>query len=134
MRQDIEMGVVKDVAIAIVPEKNTSNEREWLVYFLNMKDKPLESVIINAEGRGMVNGHEKHTATMRFFLEKVEAGTSKKIEMILPEAFALNNQYWVSFYEGDKIFDKKFIFAANTINEDRMVIIPLLNKSGIMVK
>lgn len=133
MKKDIYLEEVKNISIAIVPENLASGEPEWVVYFLNLKDVPVSSVLINAEGRGMVAGEERHTATMRFFLDKVEAKSFKKFEMILPEAFALNNQYWVSFYIDQTIFDKKYIFAANTINQDRLVIVPLLNKPGVLV-
>jgi hypothetical protein len=133
MKKDIHLEEVKNISIAIVPENLASGEPEWVVYFLNLKDVPVSSVLINAEGRGMVAGEERHTATMRFFLDKVEPKSFKKFEMILPEAFALNNQYWVSFYIDQTIFDKKYLFAANTINQDRLVIVPLLNKPGVLV-
>lgn len=133
MKKDIQLEEVKNVSIAIVPEKLGTGEPEWVVYFLNLKDVAVNSVLINAEGRGMIGGEERHTATLRFFLDKVEARSYKKFEMILPEAFALNNQYWVSFYVDQNIFDKKYIFAANTINQDRLVIVPLLDKPGVVV-
>jgi len=134
MKKDIEIPEVKDIAIAIVPELNEAGAREWSVFFLNLKDIAVDSVLINATGRGRVNGEEKHTATLRFFLDHIEPQSAKRFEMILPEAFALNNEYWVSFYQDKNIFDKKYIFAANSISEDRTVIIPILNKPGVMVK
>jgi hypothetical protein len=50
-----------------------------MVHFLNLKDKPLTSVLINAEARGMIDGVEKHTAVMRFYIEEVGAQSSKKV-------------------------------------------------------
>jgi hypothetical protein len=133
MKKDIEIPVVKNIAIAVVPDHLDQPEPEWTVYFINLKDVAVESVLINAEGRGLVNGEERHTATLRFHLGKVEPKSFKKFELLLPEAFALNNQYWVSFYEGSVISDKKYIFAANTINQDRLVIVPLINRPGVVV-
>ncbi len=134
MRKDIAIEDVKDVAIAIVPELNEHQEYDWLVYFLNLKNKPLSSVIINAEARGMIAGTEKHTAVMRFYMEEILGQSCKKFEMLMPETFELNNQYWISFYEDGKIFEKKFVFVANTISIDRMVMIPILNKPGVIMK
>jgi hypothetical protein len=54
--------------------------------------------------------------------------------MLMPDTFLLNNQYWVSFYEDGQIFEKKFVFAANTISRDRMVMIPVLSRAGVMMK
>lgn len=133
MKKDLNIEEVKDIAIAMVPDHPGSASTEWSVYFLNLKTVTVSNVLINAEARGMVGGEEKHTATLRFFLKDVEANSFKKFELIFPDTFALNNQYWVSFYEDGKIFDKKYIFAANTISQDRMVVIPLLNKPGVMI-
>lgn len=134
MKKDIQIEEVTNVGIAIVPEHPESDQTEWSVYFLNMKDTEITSVLINAEARGMVGGEEKHTATLRFFLKDVAAKSFKKFELVLPDTFALNNQYWVSFYEEGKIFDKKYIFAANSISQDRLVVVPLLNKPGVLVQ
>jgi|694.fasta_scaffold01302_6 hypothetical protein len=134
MKKDITIEEVRDVAIAIVPELNEHQEYDWMVHFLNLKDKPLTSVLINAEARGMIDGVEKHTAVMRFYIEEVGAQSSKKFEMLMPDTFLLNNQYWVSFYEDGQIFEKKFVFAANTISRDRMVMIPVLSRAGVMMK
>jgi hypothetical protein len=134
MKKDITIEEVRDVAIAIVPELNEHQEYDWMVHFLNLKDKPLTSVLINAEARGMIDGVEKHTAVMRFYIEEAGAQSSKKFEMLMPDTFLLNNQYWVSFYEDGQIFEKKFVFAANTISRDRMVMIPVLSRTGVMMK
>jgi hypothetical protein len=134
MRKDIEIDEVKDVAIVIVPELNAHNEHEWTVCILNYKSSSLTSVLINAEARGIIDGEERHTAVMRFYIEELGPGAYKKFEMLMPETFGLTNQYWVSFYEGGKIYDKKFVFAANTISIDRLVMIPVLGRSGVMMK
>lgn len=133
MKRDINMDEVTGVAIAVVPEKRDNEEVQWSVYFLNLKEVAVQTVLINARGWGLVSGVEKYTAEMRFFLEDVEPGTYKKFEIILPEALSLNNQYWVSFYAEDNIFDKKYLFNANSINEDMLVDIPLINRPGILV-
>lgn len=133
MKKDITIEEVRNIAIAIVPDKLDAPEPQWSVYFINLKDVPVETVLINAEGRGYVAGEEKHTAVMRFFLDRVEANSFKKFELILPDAFALNHQYWVSFYENQKICEKKYIFTANSINQDRLVMVPLLDRPGIFV-
>jgi hypothetical protein len=44
----------------------------------------------------------------------------------------LNNEYWVSFYIGDKIFDKKFIFVPDTITEKNLTFIPELEQYGVL--
>jgi hypothetical protein len=132
MRKDIEIEEVKDVAIAIVPQMNEAQEYDWTVYFMNLKQVPITSVLINAEAQGQIDGELRRTATMRFYMEEVAAKSAKKFELLMPDTFVLNNQYWVSFYENGKIFEKKFLFSANTIGLDKTVMIPLLETSGVI--
>lgn len=133
MKKDIQIEEVKDIAVAVVLEMDNEGVEEWAVYFLNMKNEAVDTVLINAVGSGLIAGEERHTATLRFLLSRVEAETYKKVELLLPEAFALNNQYWVSFYEGKNIFEKKYIFAANTIDKTKLVNVPLIDKPGLFV-
>jgi hypothetical protein len=44
----------------------------------------------------------------------------------------LNNQYWVSYYSGPQIFDKKFIFVPDSIVPDNFTHISLLDKVGVL--
>lgn len=132
MRKDIEIDEVKDVAIAIVPHLNEHGEFDWTVYFMNLKPVPVTSVLINAEARGTIDGEMRKTATMRFYMEEVAAMSAKKFELLMPDTFVLDNQYWVSFYENGKIFEKKFLFSANTITLASAVSIPLLETQGLI--
>lgn len=134
MKKDIVFHEVHDIAIAIVPEKNEANETEWSVYFFNFKETPIESVLINASAAGVVDGEEKHTATVRFFIEILQPLSYKKIEVILPEALRLNNRYWVSYYEGKTIYEKKYLISADSNIPDNFMIVPFLNKPGLIVQ
>src|SRR4030095_12386741 len=48
----------------------------------------------------------------------------KKIETIIRDVFGLNNEYWVSFYIGKDIYDKKYIFLPESIREEHLTLIP----------
>jgi hypothetical protein len=50
------------------------------------------------------------------------------------QTFGLNNEYWLSYYIGQDIFDKKFIFLPESIVEMNFIRIPVLNKPGVMIK
>jgi len=134
MKKDIVINDATYIAIAIVPDKNEHGEDEWSAYFFNFKDTEIENVLINASASGVVDGEEKHTATVRFFIEKLEPLSYKKFEAILPEALRLNNRYWVSYYEGKEIFEKKFIIAADMNVPDNFMMVPFLNKPGLIVQ
>lgn len=47
MKKDIEFPVVKDIAVAVVSEKNELNEDIWNVYLINLKNEPIELSLIH---------------------------------------------------------------------------------------
>ena len=134
MKKDIEFPSVKDVAVAIVKEKNELNQDEWTVYLLNFKNEPIECVLVSSRGYGEVNQEKRKTSELRHFLNVVNQKSFAKIEPIMEDVFGLNNEYWVSFYQGEKMYDKKFIFLPESICENNLIHIPIINKRGVVIK
>jgi hypothetical protein len=66
--------------------------------------------------------------------DTVEPESGIKVEPIMEEMFTLNNEFWISFYSGNELLDRKFIFLADTIQEKYLVDIPLLGKKGVLIK
>jgi len=54
------------------------------------------------------------------------------IELIQPEVFHLNNEYWVSYYHKGEIHDRKFIFLPDTIQEDNLQYIEMLKMEAVL--
>lgn len=50
------------------------------------------------------------------------------------DLFALNNSFKVSFFEGNTMFDKTYLFRKNTINLKALQPIPLMKVQGVLVK
>lgn len=134
MKKDIEFPAVTDVAVAIVNEKNELNQDEWNVYLLNFKNEPLESVLVSSRGYGEVNNEKRKTSELRHFLNVVNQKSFAKIEPIMEDVFGLNNEYWVSFYQREKMYEKKFIFLPESISEKYLIYIPIINKRGVIIK
>ena len=134
MIKDIEYPEVKDIAIAITYEENDVGEIGWNVYLLNLKNEFIEGVLVSSKGYGTINGDPIKTSTLRHFLDKVRPQSFMKIEPIMEDVFSLSNEYWVSFYINKIIYDKKFIFLPETINQDYFTTVPILNKRGVMIK
>jgi hypothetical protein len=136
MRKDIEIPKVKDVAIAIVKELNDEKTDDvFNVYLINLKDVDLDNVLVTSKGYGThkVSGENIKTSTLRHSLETLKAKSFIKIEPIMPDVFGLSNEYWLSYFEGNKMHDKKYIFLPETIVEDNFVDIPLINKKGVLI-
>ncbi|MBE7510583.1 MAG: hypothetical protein HS118_10355 [Bacteroidia bacterium] len=134
MLKDIPELKVENVAIAVVKETNSSGKDEWNAYILNLKEEELEGVLITSKGYGIREGENIKTSTLRHFIENIPAHSFIKIEPIIDNVLALNNEYWVSFYLNNNMYDRKYVFLPGVINEDYFTNIPLLNKRGVMIK
>ncbi len=131
MKKDIQIPKVKDVYIAIVKEFNDTHKTEdWNVYIINDMDVDLEIVIIVTKGYNAT----KITSTFRKRIDILPRKSYAKIEMIQEGLFALNNEFKVSFFVENKMFDKTYLFRKNTINEKALQSIPLIESRGVLVK
>lgn len=131
MRKDIDIPKVEGVYVAVVTEYNEIYKtQDWNAYIINDKDVDLDIVIIVTGGYS----ENKVTSTMRKKLDKLPAKSYAKIELMQEDLFALNNQFKVSFFEGNQMFDKTYLFRKNTINLKALQPIPLMEARGILVK
>lgn len=134
MKKDIIQPEVKNVALAVVKETtDDANETNWYVYIINLNDTALTDVIINSKGYGVINEQSRQTSVLRHYFKEIGPESFAKIEVIMADVFGLSNEYWVSFYQGTQIYDKKYIFLPETINEGNYTNIPLMNKKGVMI-
>lgn len=134
MIKDIQPTEVTDIAVAVVKEQNELAEDVWNVYLLNLKKENIEGVLVSSTGYGLYQDEEVKTSTLRHFLDVMEPHEFKKIEPIMENVFGLNNEYWVSFFVKSGMQDKKFIFLPETIKEENFVLIPYINKKGVMIR
>ena len=132
MKKDIEIPEVKNVTLAVVREKNNLLQDDWRVYLINNNDFAIENTLVASRGYGEKNGEEQRTSTLRHFLETVPAKSSTVVEPIDPKVFHLNNEYWVSYYIGSQIYDKRFVFVPDTICSENLVFIQELEKEGVL--
>lgn len=132
MIRDIEIPEVKNVTVAIARKKQPGESDEWRVYLINKNSFPIENALVASKGYGVKDGEEQQTSILRHFLETVAAESAALIEPIDPAVFHLNNEYWVSYYIGTKIFDKRFVFVPDSIHEDNITYIKELEMEGIL--
>ena len=131
MKKDIDIPQVKNVTIAVVREKTILETYEWKVYLINNNNTPLVNTLVSSVGYGEKDGVQQRTSTLRHFLETVQPKSTALVEPINEDVFHLNNEYWVSYYIGGQIYDKKFVFVPETINEENLVYIKELEMKGI---
>jgi hypothetical protein len=127
MKKDLDIEEVTGVYIAFLP-----NRDNWSVYLINNRKEQLETVIVNASGEGKMEGKEKQTATLRFLLNDIPAESVKPFELLMPDSFKLSHRYWVSYYVGNRIFDKKFVYTPDMYDED-LQDLPVFGSPGILL-
>ena len=133
MIKDLPDNTVKDIAIAVALEKESVETKIWYVYLINLKNVPIENVLITSRGYGEKDGAQVKTSTLRHMFPVVESNAFKLIEPIDEQTFGLNNEYWLSYYIGKDIYDKKFIFLPESIVELNFIKLPVVNKVGVMI-
>lgn len=132
MKKDIEIPEVKNVTIAVVRTKNILHQDEWKVMLINNNDHAIENTLVASKGYGEREGEPQRTSTLRHFLEIVPAQGVALVEPIDPKLFHLNNEYWVSYYVGAQIYDRRFVFVPESICEKNLTFIKELDMEGVL--
>jgi hypothetical protein len=133
MKKDIQIPEVTEVFMAIVKEYNAVYQCEdWNAYIINNKEVDLEMVLVVSKGYD--EDRLTETSLLRHKIEKLPAKSFAKVEMMQEDVLKLSNFFNVTFFEGNIMFDKKYLFEKGTIKEASLRMIPLLNKKGVLVK
>jgi hypothetical protein len=136
MKKDIEIPKVENISVAVVKELNEEKTAEvYNVYLINQKDSLIKNALVTSKGYGQnqTTGEKVKTSVLRHFIGDVEGKSYAKIEPIIEEVFGLNNEYWVSFFQGSQMYDKKYIFLAETICDENMITVPIIKKKGVLI-
>lgn len=134
MRKDISIPESQNVLLCAIPEwSDDFMENVWNVYLINDSDFDLESVMAVSQAFGTLNGEMKKTSTLRHAFADIPAISFVKVEMIEKSVLALNNEFMVTYFIGNTLYDRKFIFKAETVNENNMEEVPLLFKDGVLL-
>lgn len=129
MKKDIHIPKVKDVYIAVVQEEHPEFKTlDWNVYIINAKENAIEMILIVS--RGFDN--TKKTSIMRHKIESLPAKSYAKIELLQEDVLALNNEFKVTFFEGDQMFDKSFLFKKESIHIMNLKPLPVMKEKGVI--
>ena len=131
MKKDIEIPIAKDVYVAIVHEWNEEFlSKDWNAYVLNDRTLDIEMVMVVSKGfKG-----EKKTSTMRHAIGVIKAKSFEKIEVVQEDVLAFNNEFFVTYYADNKLYEKRFMFDSGTVIVSNLEPIPIIEKEGILAK
>ena len=131
MKKDINIPEVKDVYVAAVKEFNeTHRTNDWNAYLVNDTNEPLEMVLIVSKGYNS----KQSTSQMRHKLQNLPAKAYAKIEFVEDSVLKLTNEFAVTYFLDGKMYDKKFIFPANSIKDANAGPVPSMLKEGVLAE
>ncbi|MDX1363798.1 hypothetical protein [Arenibacter latericius] len=131
MKKDIEIPVSKNVYLGVIHEWNDEFlEKTWNAYIINDRDTPIEGVIAVSTG---YKGDQK-TSTMRHGLGEVSAKSYRKIELLQEEVLSFNNEFFVTYFADNKLYEKRFVFEKNSIQESNLTLLPVMETEGVIAK
>ncbi|RZJ68104.1 MAG: hypothetical protein EOO50_03175 [Flavobacterium sp.] len=135
MKKDIIIPKVENVFLAAIQEWNDDfMEKVWYVHLVNDSDFDLDSVMVVSKAFGTIDGEMKKTSLLRHAFVKVPTQSLVKVEMVEKSVLALNNEFVVTYFIGNTLYDKKFIFRTNTINERATEEVPHIWQPGVIVR
>ncbi|AWH84330.1 hypothetical protein HYN59_04005 [Flavobacterium album] len=134
MKKDIIIPQVENVYMAAVQEWNDDfMQKTWYAYLINDSDFTLENGIVVSGASGMIDGEPRKTSMLRHAFKEIPPVSAVKIELMEDSVLVLDNQFMVTFFIGNTLYDKTYVFRANTISEENTEEVPVLFKEGIMI-
>ena len=135
MKKDIIIPEVENVFLAAIQEwSDDFMEKVWNVYLINDSDFQLDGVMVVSKAFGTLDGEMKKTSLLRHAFVEIPPVSVVKIEMVEKSVLALNNEFMVTFFIGNTLYDRKFFFKANYINEKNVEEAPILFVDGVIVR
>lgn len=131
MQKDIIIPETKNVHIFAIKEwdKEFASE-QWNIYVLNDREDEISTVLVMSRG----NSNDRKTSTLRHNLGDLQSKHSVKVEFIPLEVLGFTNEYLLTFFAENKLFEQKFVFEPNSISEENMTEIPVLESEGVLAK
>lgn len=131
MRKDIEIPKAENVHIVAVKEWDKDfTGQQWNIYLVNNRNDEIYTVLVLSRGKSK----DRKTSTLRHGLGNIAPKTAVKVEFIPTEVLGFTNEYLLTFFAEDKLFERKFIFEPKSISEENSVKLPVLESEGILAK
>lgn len=129
MKKHLIIPEVTNVFVAAVYSYNPAfKANEWNIYLINNQQEAMETVLIVSKG----SHQHQTTSVLRKKIEVLPAKSYAKLEFIQDEVLALENQFQVSFFKGNQLLDKTFLFKPKQIQEKNLTEIPLMPDKGVL--
>jgi hypothetical protein len=135
MKEELLGPKVENVGVAVIQSINEEKEKEYTVYLISLRNDIMEGIIVSSTGYGenTTTGEKIKTSTLRHGIEVLLPNEIAKIEPIMPDVFGLSNEYWVSFWVEDVLYDKRFVFPAESLIEENFKFLDAFKRKGVLL-
>ncbi|MEO8515362.1 MAG: hypothetical protein ABI426_01390 [Flavobacterium sp.] len=135
MKKDITIPEVENVFLAAVQEwSDDFMEKVWNIYLINDSDFDLDSVMVVSKAFGTIAGEMKKTSLLRHAFQHIPSVSVVKVEMVEKSVLELNNEFMVTYFIENTLYDKKFTFIKGSINEQVVEEVPILFVDGVIAR
>ncbi|EHQ42645.1 MULTISPECIES: hypothetical protein [Myroides] len=132
MKKDIEIPEVKNVEIAVVKEYNEDFLQDaWYAYLFNNTQEIIEAILVVSKAEGELNGEKRNSSIFRHAFPSLAAGECIKVELLDEAIFDLHNTFMLTYFQGNKLYDKNFVFPAKSITDESLAKLAYAEKNGI---
>lgn len=129
MREDIEIPKAQNVHIVAVKEWDEDfTEQQWNIYVVNNRDDEISAVLVLSRGES----DDRKTSTLRHSLGDIAPHSTAKVEFIAREVLGFTNEYLLTFFAENKLFERTYVFNPNVISEENISPIPVMEIEGVM--
>ncbi len=135
MKEELLGPKVENVGVAVIQSINEEKEKEYTVYLISLREDIMEGIIIASTGYGenTITGEKIKTSTLRHGIEVLLPNEIAKIEPIMPDVFGLSNEYWVSFWVEEVLYDKRFVFPVESLIEENFKYLDVFKRKGVLL-
>lgn len=132
MKKDIVIPEVKDVFMAAVYEWNEEFVGyAWYAYLINRGDCPLEAIMIISEAEGVIDGEARKSSLFRHAFPLLGPGETLKVELLDEQLFPLNNRFMLTYFSQGILYDKTYVFPADSIATAQLIELDINAHRGI---
>lgn len=129
MRKDINFHTAEKVQIVAIREWDKDFlAQHWNIYVVNNSTMLLETILVMSRGIS----ENKKTTTLRRNLGNLIPESSIKIEFITDAVLEFTNEYLVTYFSEDKLYEKVFTFLPHSISEKNSTKIPVIHSEGVI--
>lgn len=129
MRKDIEIPEVKGLSlVALFEDHEELGKKVWNIYLLNSRKAAIDTIMVVLRGYT----EDKKTSVMRRTLDKLAPDSLAHLEFLPENLLEFRNEYLVTFFEGNTMFEKNFILDPGALSVHKITDIPKLGTGGII--